>query len=208
MGAPGCAARPQVPRQGSARGEGTGQEALSPPVPSCPVPPGPVPSHPSGALFWSCPCTCPILGPSPVAGLAGELEPLCLDAGLSLWLSGMKLKKQVTVCGAAIFCVAVFSLYLMLDRVQHDPTRHQSGGNFPRVSGRAVGMAERAKGARARPARGQPAQLEAFRLPGPGLVPCWCQCTWAPGPTWQRALEALTVVSVSPESDLGAAEPH
>ncbi|XP_061302441.1 alpha-mannosidase 2x isoform X5 [Pezoporus flaviventris] len=44
----------------------------------------------------------------------------------------MKLKKQVTVCGAAIFCVAVFSLYLMLDRVQHDPARHQSGGNFPR----------------------------------------------------------------------------
>lgn len=48
--------------------------------------------------------------------------------------ASMKLKKQVTVCGAAIFCVAVFSLYLMLDRVQHDPTRHQSGGNFPRVS--------------------------------------------------------------------------
>lgn len=46
----------------------------------------------------------------------------------------MKLKKQVTVCGAAVFCVAVFSLYLMLDRVQHDPTRHQNGGNFPRVS--------------------------------------------------------------------------
>lgn len=44
----------------------------------------------------------------------------------------MKLKKQVTICGAAIFCVAVFSLYLMLDRVQHDPARHQSGGNFPR----------------------------------------------------------------------------
>ncbi|XP_075414125.1 alpha-mannosidase 2x isoform X3 [Tenrec ecaudatus] len=44
----------------------------------------------------------------------------------------MKLKKQVTVCGAAIFCVAVFSLYLMLDRVQRDPTRHQNGGNFPR----------------------------------------------------------------------------
>uniref|UniRef100_A0A4X2KH64 Alpha-mannosidase n=1 Tax=Vombatus ursinus TaxID=29139 RepID=A0A4X2KH64_VOMUR len=44
----------------------------------------------------------------------------------------MKLKKQVTVCGAAIFCVAVFSLYLMLDRVQHDPTRYQNGGNFPR----------------------------------------------------------------------------
>ncbi|XP_040824851.1 alpha-mannosidase 2x isoform X1 [Ochotona curzoniae] len=44
----------------------------------------------------------------------------------------MKLKKQVTVCGAAIFCVAVFSLYLMLDRVQHDPARHHGGGNFPR----------------------------------------------------------------------------
>uniref|UniRef100_A0A672PHW3 Alpha-mannosidase n=1 Tax=Sinocyclocheilus grahami TaxID=75366 RepID=A0A672PHW3_SINGR len=38
----------------------------------------------------------------------------------------MKLKKQVTVCGGAIFCVAVFSLYLMLDRVQHDPARRQS----------------------------------------------------------------------------------
>uniref|UniRef100_A0A671PT56 Alpha-mannosidase n=1 Tax=Sinocyclocheilus anshuiensis TaxID=1608454 RepID=A0A671PT56_9TELE len=44
----------------------------------------------------------------------------------------MKLKKQVTVCGGAIFCVAVFSLYLMLDRVQHDPARRQSAGNFPR----------------------------------------------------------------------------
>ncbi|XP_051548629.1 alpha-mannosidase 2x-like isoform X2 [Myxocyprinus asiaticus] len=44
----------------------------------------------------------------------------------------MKLKKQVTVCGGAIFCVAVFSLYLMLDRVQHDPARRQSVGNFPR----------------------------------------------------------------------------
>lgn len=50
----------------------------------------------------------------------------------------MKLKKQVTVCGAAIFCVAVFSLYLMLDRVQHDPARHQNGGNFPRVSHTSV----------------------------------------------------------------------
>ncbi|KAM9854980.1 alpha-mannosidase 2x [Aulostomus maculatus] len=44
----------------------------------------------------------------------------------------MKLRKQVTVCGGAIFCVAVFSLYLMLDRVQHDPSRRQNGGNFPR----------------------------------------------------------------------------
>ncbi|MED6276029.1 Alpha-mannosidase 2x [Characodon lateralis] len=44
----------------------------------------------------------------------------------------MKLRKQVTVCGVAIFCVAVFSLYLMLDRVQHDPARRQNGGNFPR----------------------------------------------------------------------------
>ncbi|XP_061773540.1 alpha-mannosidase 2x isoform X3 [Nerophis ophidion] len=44
----------------------------------------------------------------------------------------MKLRKQVTVCGGAIFCVAVFSLYLMLDRVQHEPARRQNGGNFPR----------------------------------------------------------------------------
>ncbi|XP_067871701.1 alpha-mannosidase 2x isoform X4 [Heterodontus francisci] len=46
----------------------------------------------------------------------------------------MKLKKQVTVCGGAIFCVAVFSLYLMLDRVQHEPDRRQSGVSFPRQS--------------------------------------------------------------------------
>ncbi|XP_067871703.1 alpha-mannosidase 2x isoform X6 [Heterodontus francisci] len=45
----------------------------------------------------------------------------------------MKLKKQVTVCGGAIFCVAVFSLYLMLDRVQHEPDRRQSGVSFPRM---------------------------------------------------------------------------
>ncbi|XP_051898632.1 alpha-mannosidase 2x isoform X1 [Pristis pectinata] len=44
----------------------------------------------------------------------------------------MKLKKQVTVCGGAIFCVAVFSLYLMLDRVQHEPGRRHSGVSFPR----------------------------------------------------------------------------
>ncbi|XP_062847321.1 alpha-mannosidase 2x isoform X2 [Trichomycterus rosablanca] len=44
----------------------------------------------------------------------------------------MKLKKQVTVCGGAIFCVAVFSLYLMLDRVQPDSGKRQDGGNFPR----------------------------------------------------------------------------
>uniref|UniRef100_UPI00398EEFB9 alpha-mannosidase 2x isoform X3 n=1 Tax=Pristiophorus japonicus TaxID=55135 RepID=UPI00398EEFB9 len=43
----------------------------------------------------------------------------------------MKLKKQVTVCGGAIFCVAVFSLYLMLDRVQREPGRRQ-GVSFPR----------------------------------------------------------------------------
>ncbi|XP_042328566.1 alpha-mannosidase 2x isoform X2 [Sceloporus undulatus] len=44
----------------------------------------------------------------------------------------MKLKKQVTVCGAAIFCVAVFSLYLMLDRVQPDPARSPGAASFPR----------------------------------------------------------------------------
>ncbi|KAJ3596967.1 hypothetical protein NHX12_003367 [Muraenolepis orangiensis] len=44
----------------------------------------------------------------------------------------MKLRKQVTVCGGAIFCVAVFSLYLMLDKVQHEPATRQNAGNFPR----------------------------------------------------------------------------
>ncbi|XP_078448759.1 alpha-mannosidase 2x-like [Lampetra planeri] len=39
----------------------------------------------------------------------------------------MRPRKQVTVCGAAIFCVAVFSLYVMLDRVQSDyQRRHDS----------------------------------------------------------------------------------
>ncbi|XP_063170157.1 alpha-mannosidase 2x isoform X2 [Candoia aspera] len=44
----------------------------------------------------------------------------------------MKLKKQVTVCGAGVFCVAVFSLYLMLDHVQRDPARPLHGGHLPR----------------------------------------------------------------------------
>lgn len=64
-----------------------------------------------------------------------ELQVVSLPPARSVPGVSMKLKKQVTVCGAAIFCVAVFSLYLMLDRVQHDPARHQNGGgNFPRVS--------------------------------------------------------------------------
>ncbi|XP_058012602.1 alpha-mannosidase 2x isoform X4 [Ahaetulla prasina] len=44
----------------------------------------------------------------------------------------MKLKKQVTVCGAAVFCVAVFSLYLMLDHVQRDPARLPPRRHLPR----------------------------------------------------------------------------
>lgn len=133
-------------------------------VPSCPVPSRPVSP---GAL--SCPCAHPVLGPGPAAGLAGTAAPLCPGAGLSPRLSGMKLKKQVTVCGAAIFCVAVFSLYLMLDRVQHDPTRHQSGGNFPRVSGRAVGTGERASGPGLAGASWH--SLRLFGCPGQGLFP-------------------------------------
>lgn len=69
------------------------------------------------------------------------LKDLTIQTSRSIFFSSlerrfwkrMKLRKQVTVCGGAIFCVAVFSLYLMLDRVQHDPARRQSGGNFPRV---------------------------------------------------------------------------
>lgn len=104
----------------------------------------------------------------------------------------MKLKKQVTVCGAAIFCVAVFSLYLMLDRVQHDPARHQSGGNFPRVSGRGAG------GDRAGVVRGSC---------GSGLRRCGDRAgRAAPGAPGQNT--ALTAAPASPEPDLGAAEPH
>eukprot|EP00062_Callorhinchus_milii_P008623 gi/632951509/ref/XP_007891331.1/ PREDICTED: alpha-mannosidase 2 [Callorhinchus milii] len=47
----------------------------------------------------------------------------------------MKLSKQFTVFGSAIFCVVIFSLYLMLDHVQFDhpkATRKGGGGLFPK----------------------------------------------------------------------------
>ncbi|KAG8598208.1 hypothetical protein GDO81_002527 [Engystomops pustulosus] len=45
----------------------------------------------------------------------------------------MKLSRQITVLGSAIFCVVIFSLYLMLDRGQFDQPKspHREGG-FPK----------------------------------------------------------------------------
>ncbi|XP_078070807.1 alpha-mannosidase 2 isoform X4 [Mustelus asterias] len=44
----------------------------------------------------------------------------------------MKLSRQFTIFGSAIFCVVIFSLYLMLDHVQFDhPKNVKKGGIFP-----------------------------------------------------------------------------
>ncbi|XP_069481585.1 alpha-mannosidase 2 [Ambystoma mexicanum] len=46
----------------------------------------------------------------------------------------MKLSRQVTVLGSAVFCVVVFSLYLMLDHSQFDQPKspRQEGSGFPK----------------------------------------------------------------------------
>lgn len=47
----------------------------------------------------------------------------------------MKLSRQFTVFGSAIFCVVIFSLYLMLDRGHLDyPKSPRREGSFPQVS--------------------------------------------------------------------------
>lgn len=47
----------------------------------------------------------------------------------------MKLSRQFTVFGSAIFCVVIFSLYLMLDRGHLDyPRGPRREGSFPQVS--------------------------------------------------------------------------
>lgn len=47
----------------------------------------------------------------------------------------MKLSRQFTVFGSAIFCVVIFSLYLMLDRGHLDyPKNQRREGSFPQVS--------------------------------------------------------------------------
>lgn len=55
----------------------------------------------------------------------------------------MKLSRQFTVFGSAVFCVVIFSLYLMLDRGHFDhPKSPRREGTFPKVSG-AVAEARR-----------------------------------------------------------------
>lgn len=49
----------------------------------------------------------------------------------------MKLSRQFTVFGSAIFCVVIFSLYLMLDRGHLDyPSSPRREGSYPQVSTR------------------------------------------------------------------------
>lgn len=53
----------------------------------------------------------------------------------------MKLSRQFTVFGSAIFCVVIFSLYLMLDRGHLDyPKGPRREGSFPQVSTEEVGV--------------------------------------------------------------------
>lgn len=55
-------------------------------------------------------------------------------------VAGMKLSRQFTVFGSAVFCVVIFSLYLMLDRGHFDhPKSPRREGTFPKVSGAAAG---------------------------------------------------------------------
>ena len=52
----------------------------------------------------------------------------------------MKLSRQFTVFGSAIFCVVIFSLYLMLDRGHLDyPKSPRREGSFPQVRTEKVG---------------------------------------------------------------------
>lgn len=52
----------------------------------------------------------------------------------------MKLSRQFTVFGSAVFCVVIFSLYLMLDRGHFDhPKSPRREGTFPKVSEAAAG---------------------------------------------------------------------
>lgn len=53
------------------------------------------------------------------------------------WLR-MKLSRQFTVFGSAIFCVVVFSLYLMLDHLQLDHSKNPGNnvGKLQNVSNR------------------------------------------------------------------------
>lgn len=47
----------------------------------------------------------------------------------------MKLSRKFTIFGSAIFCVVIFSLYLMLDHVQFDqPKNVRKETTFPKVS--------------------------------------------------------------------------
>lgn len=55
----------------------------------------------------------------------------------------MKLSRQFTVFGSAIFCVVIFSLYLMLDRGHLDyPRSPRREGSFPQVSTRDAELRE------------------------------------------------------------------
>lgn len=56
----------------------------------------------------------------------------------------MKLSRQFTVFGSAVFCVVIFSLYLMLDRGHFDhPKSPRREGTFPKVSGQQAGRGGR-----------------------------------------------------------------
>lgn len=62
-------------------------------------------------------------------------------SGPRVYREKMKLSRQFTVFGSAIFCVVIFSLYLMLDRGHLDyPKSPRREGSFPQVSTEGVGF--------------------------------------------------------------------
>lgn len=77
----------------------------------------------------------------------------------------MKLSRQFTVFGSAIFCVVIFSLYLMLDRGHLDyPKSPRREGSFPQVSTGGAELREGRRGGPYLPAAPRP-------LSGGGFAP-------------------------------------
>lgn len=107
----------------------------------------------------------------------------------------MKLSRQFTVFGSAVFCVVIFSLYLMLDRGHFDhPKSPRREGTFPKVSGAAararrvcelLGRRGERGGAGGRAVRGPP-PLSPRRLSERRGAVAWCRGCRAVGAGAER----------------------
>lgn len=118
-----------------------------------------------GARSGSAPAAKSAESRSPGAGslrrpLAGVHSPPSSSVRTVSWprvyRGKMKLSRQFTVFGSAIFCVVIFSLYLMLDRGHLDyPKSPRREGSFPQVS-TGVGLHEGRRGGPYFPAGSRP----------------------------------------------------